>query len=203
MKRLAPVLLALSLVCVSCSLNRAPLLVLRGNILFNRGEDALAGFSYLRALQLREAAYQPWIAYDLGSAYVSLGELQPGIRRLRAGWEALPEGGGQRGRRQRELAFRIHFNIGVAEFERGDYGQAAASFIRALRLRPESWDTKVNLELSLAESSSKARILPKTRPAVQDQGSIEQSLRILDNIQRKEEPAWTSAPVTKEAGPDW
>jgi tetratricopeptide (TPR) repeat protein len=208
MKRLMPrfLLFPVLLFLVSCSGTGPSLSVLRGNLLFRGGEDAPATYRYLLAKQ-EGGEWEDWIDYDLGTLYVSLGEIDPGIRvlnRTLEGFAGLPA---ELNRPDRELFFRTCFNLGVARYESGNYREAVARFIQALRLKPDSWDAKINLELSIAamiKAASSARVqtaskLPQSGEKRQDPERKE----LLQSIHKEERPSWASAPSQEVFGQDW
>ena len=198
---LFPVLLLL----VSCSGTGASFAVLRGNLLFRGGEDALATYRYLQAKQMGRQG-EDWIDYDLGTLYVSLGEINPGIRVLNRTLEGFGKLSAEPGRRDRELFFRGYFNLGVARFEIGNYREAAASFVQALRLKPDSWDAKINLELSLQammKAAASARVQSQRLPDSGETPEDPQRDELLESIHREERPAWVSAPSQERFDQDW
>lgn len=197
-----PMILMLS----SCSGTDATLSVLRGNLLFRGGEDTLATYMYIQADQ-RAGEWEDWIDYDLGTLYVSLGEINPGIRvlsRTLEGFGQLPD---QPNRRDRELFFRSYFNLGIARYESGRYREATADFVQALRLKPDSWDAKINLELSIAammKAAASARV--QSAASVPESGQNSQdteSEQLLQTIHREELPGWVSAPSQDVFEQDW
>ena len=201
----AVLLFPIALFLGSCSGTHASFAVLRGNLLFRSGEDALATYRYLQAKQ-RGGDWEDWINYDLGSLYVSLGEINPGIRVLNQTLEDFGELPAEPGRKDRELFFRSYFNLGVAQYEIGNYGEAAAAFIQALRLKADSWDAKINLELTL-EAMVKAATLPRAQiEKLPDSGEESEDPRteeLLESIHGEEKPAWVSAPAQERFEQDW
>jgi tetratricopeptide (TPR) repeat protein len=189
------VLLLLPILLVSCRGGNSSLLVLQGNYLFNRGEDVLATYSYLRA---EKALQKPWqqgtLAYDLGGAFLSLGESEAAAEELERSL-ALQEG-------QAGLHFRAAFNLGIACFDLGEYRRAAAMFARALTVDAASWDAKINLELALkslrAESSGPPReqAAPRQLPGEKESG-------ILEKLHAKEVPVWEKQLPDAGDAPDW
>lgn len=200
---LLPVLAA---VLASCSGTGVSVAVLRGNLLFRGGEDTLATYRYLQA-RPNGGEWEDWIDYDLGTLYVSLGEIDPGIRvlnRTLEGFGQLPAG---MNRRDRELFFRTFFNLGVARYETGDYREAAAAFVQALRLKADSWDAKINLELSLdamVKAAAGARVQSDESSGSEEERTMDpQSEELLQSIHREERPAWVSAPSQELFEQDW
>lgn len=147
-------LIAAALLLFSCTAAKVPRArVIRANYLYNKGEDAMAAYVYLQIG--REAKWNRWLQYNLGTLYLSLGEVEPAMQQLTAVLAAskaedIPEEA--RSEAERQLIFRTLFNRGVAHYEKGRMNEAAAAFIQALKLNPKSWDAKVNLELSLRSS---------------------------------------------------
>jgi tetratricopeptide (TPR) repeat protein len=207
MKRtvVAVLLLPIAFALVSCSAMQASFAVLRGNQLFRSEQDALATYRYLQAKQ-RAGDWGDWIDYDLGTLYVSLGEIDPGIRVLNRTLEDISELPAEPGRQDRELFYRSHFNLGVAQYEIGNYREAAAAFVQALRLKADSWDAKVNLELSL-QAMAKAAAFPRvqfeklTGPGGEPEDPRTEEL--LESIHGEEGPAWVSAPAQERFEQDW
>jgi len=198
-------LLPLLLLLGSCSGTGASLAVLRGNLLFRGGEDALATYRYLQARQ-QGSEWQDWIDYDLGTLYVELGEINPGIRVLNRTLEGFADLQAEPSRSDQELFFRSCFNLGVARFEIGAYQEAAASFVQALRLKPDSWDAKINLELSLQAMLKAAAGARAQSPALPegDEASLDPEKEgILESIHREERPAWVSVPARERFEQDW
>jgi tetratricopeptide (TPR) repeat protein len=198
---LFPALLFLS----SCSGTGASFAVLRGNLLFRGGEDALATYRYLQAKQ-RGRDWEDWIDYNMGTLYVSLGEINPGIRVLNRTLEGFSEIPAEPGRWDRELFFRSYFNLGVARYEIGRYREAAAGFVQALRLKEDSWDAKINLELSLdamMKAAASPRVQSERVPAAGEEPEDPQIDELLESIHREEKPAWVSAPTQERFEEDW
>jgi tetratricopeptide (TPR) repeat protein len=196
------------LVLSSCSGTNTTLLVLRGNLLFRSGEDALATYRYLQALETGGVQrWEDWIDYDLGSLYISQGEINPGVRVLNRSLEGFADLSEDLNRRDRELFYRIFFNQGVAHYEIGNYREAGASFIQALRLKSDSWDAKINLELSIAGIVKANSNIPVSSgsevPDSSEDNRDSQSEEILESIHREEKPAWVSAPAQDIYEQDW
>lgn len=175
--------------------------VLQGNLRFRRGEETAACLRYLQALDDPAAErWRGWITYDLGSLYVSLGELKAGVRRLEEAEAAAPP---PDSRAARELAFRRAFNLGVARFEAGAFQEAVYSFIQALREKPDSWDAKHNLELAIRSSLSRPQRGADAAGPQAESRAGEQTPRLLQRLHEQEEPTWMSAPSAEPYAQDW
>ena len=198
--------LLILLVLTSCSGTNTTLLVLRGNLLFRSGKDALATFRYLQAMQTAKR-WEDWIDYDIGSLYISQGETSPGLRVLNRSLQGFADLRGDLNHWDRKLFYRIFFNQGVAHYETGNYREAGASFIQALRLKSDSWDAKINLELSIAGMMKANSSIPVSSasevPNDGGENRDSQSEEILESIHREEKPAWASAPAQDTYEQDW
>ena len=204
-------LAGLVLLLVSCDANRTVLGVSRGNTLFRKGEDSLALLHYFRALERAAGqTWEAWVRYNIGSSYVSLGELEAGIRALdqilgdpmfrdRFG----DPQGGRTPRRHQELEFRLEFNRAVAAYERGAYAEAALGFAEALQIRPGSWDAKVNLELCLAEQASRSAAPVQRDGEPRAAEAREETRKLLDQLEREERPLWESSQDPQVFAEDW
>jgi tetratricopeptide (TPR) repeat protein len=201
----AVLLFPIVLLLASCSGTDTSFAVLRANILFRGGEEALATYRYVQARQ-RAGKWEDWIDYDLGTLYVSLGEIKPGIRVLNRSLEEFGELPTEPGRQDRELFFRGFFNLGVADYETGNYRKAAGAFMQALRLKADSWDAKINLELSLealSKTASQPKVQPEKLPDSSEESENSQVEALLESINREERPGWLSAPTQERYDQDW
>jgi tetratricopeptide (TPR) repeat protein len=199
-------LLPLVLFLSGCSGTGASLSVLRGNLLFRSGEDALATYRYLLAKQAGRE-WRDWVDYDLGTLYVSLGELEPGMRVLSGTLEGFAELPEELNRVDRVLFFRSYFNLGVARYESGSFREAAAAFIQALKLKPDSWEAKMNLELSIAammKAAASTRVQADVKsPQEGEEAERPQGEELLQSIHEEEKPAWASEPSPEVFEQDW
>lgn len=157
-----------------------------------------------RLIELRDApGFEPWISYNLGTVYYALGEPA-------AAAEAWEETGFASAR---DLAFRVEFNMGVIEYERGAYDAAYERFRHALELDPSSVEAKVNLELAFERMERRGpsggeNVEQPDRPAEPEDEPGPEVRRLLQYVERLERDAWSSteriepAEATGEV-PDW
>jgi len=178
----------------SCLLSDAHSKVLLGTLAIGQGDYQGATIRYLNALDVA-GSYEPWIRYNLGLVYHSLGELGSAQNM----WTEASN------TTNPELLFALNFNQGVAWYESGRYDLAAEKFREALVLNPSSLACKINLELSLQKSTALASTVPvesqRTLP-VKDSSDIQ---RLLEYVARKEDSRWYSNDNTlpAEGVDDW
>jgi Ca-activated chloride channel family protein len=98
------------------------------------------------------------------------------------------------GDQHRELAYRIHYNAGVAHYHAGNAEEAAREFRQALLVDPGRIEAKRNLEISLVLMENKNTVetseVKSTRP-VREGESRENSV-LFDFIRQKETDRWKS-----------
>jgi tetratricopeptide (TPR) repeat protein len=170
--------------------------VLSGNYRHSKGDYAQATVNYFQALESLHR--RPYVQYDLGNVYRALGEEEVANEAFLSSIEESVGG---------ELLFRAFFNLGHISYENDDYRQAVHYFVEALRVDPDDWDAKINLELALRNLSQEPdrQSEPQGQSAVET-GSLEESFQdILDTIEKREEMLWRSAipQPTETTGNDW
>jgi tetratricopeptide (TPR) repeat protein len=192
-------LLLLPILLVSCRGENSSLLVLKGNYLFNRGEDVPATYSYLRAGRNREDPRgRSYLQYNLGSVFLSLGENEAAVEELES--SLLFQGVGTD--LEAKLSFRTLFNLGIARYDLGEYRQAALLFARALMIDAASWDAKINLELALKSLRTERVSSPPQQPE-KWQEEREEDSQVLETMHAKEVPVWQKNPPAADGVPDW
>ena len=167
--------------------------VLFGNYRQSKGEYARATINYFRAAE--GGQHQAVIRYDLANVYRSLGEIDAAAASLESAFEEA---------RGRELRFRSAFNLGCISFQENDFQGAVRHFTEALRIEPNDWDAKINLELSLEKlqggpGTPKPFEEPRAEP-------LEDPYReVLDFVREREEMIWGAADTqgTASADRDW
>ncbi len=182
MKRLVRALLGAILLTAVASCDRygAHAMVIRANYNVSRGDYQNAIVDYLRAAEVME--YEPWLSYNLGNVYHSLGESQAALEM----WDLAQTV------EVNDLLFGAAFNRGVYYFEQGDFERASAQFRFALRIDGADLAAKRNLELSLEKLRAEGDLTAggaESEQRVQASGS---GGRIIDYIRRKEEQRWRS-----------
>ncbi|MDR0552130.1 MAG: tetratricopeptide repeat protein [Spirochaetaceae bacterium] len=182
---LAAVLLAFPL--VSCSGMKENLLIAYGNIFYSRGDYGQAGGIFVRALEAGEA--NPYALYSLGASYLAQDEGDAALIRFN---EAAADG---RTIKRRELAYRIHYNSGIALFQNSNYSGAADEFKKALLIDPSRTQAKHNLELSylsLERQKDAANVQTSRAGGIRENPAEKRSGVILDFMRQRETERWRS-----------
>jgi tetratricopeptide (TPR) repeat protein len=208
--RALPLLLILPF-CASCAPAEAKIRLLEGNFFAARDMLAEAEASYTRARSLAGPDDIPYAIYAL--AYIQLLRAEnetPDEEESVALFDeahtlimreiiddtdtitrAFRHGHGER---HRELAYRIHYNTGLARYHAGEPEEAAWEFRQALLVDPGRIEAKRNLEISLAQletKSGKETSEVKTARPVRDGVSRGNSV-LFDFIRQKETNRWKS-----------
>jgi len=164
-----------------CSNATGKLLVIEANFLSSQGKFTEAVARYAKALEYEDSA--PYAEYGLGSAYLSMGEEESALESFaKAGnlLDGLPQ------KLNRELRYRISYNMGVVLFSKGDFSGAVDSFRDALKTDGRKIDAKRNLELSLLS------IARQRNTAVGEQREDEGISALFEYIRQKELEQWTN-----------
>lgn len=166
-----PALFALSFLC-SCSRIADYRAVMDGNRAMRGGryEDAIVSY-----LSVKSADTDPALTYNIANAYARLGETKAALvlyRELRT-------------RADRDLCEASFYNEGVLLYEKGRYGEAAASFRAALSLSPRDDEARRNYERSLRDSMRTAGASPREFLPAQKSGSGtgDEELRLLRRLE--------------------
>jgi Ca-activated chloride channel family protein len=209
--------LPLILLFQSCAPAEAKIRLLEGNFFVARDMLDKAEASYTRARSLAAPGDIPYAVYALAfvqlqreekeaaaiaegaedsAAMLLFGEAHALIAKETAAGadritQAFRHGHGER---HRELAYRIHYNAGLARFNAGKPEEAAWELRQALLVEPGRIEAKRNLEISLAllenKSGPEASEVKTARP-VQD-GAARGNGVLFDIIRQKETSRWKS-----------
>jgi Ca-activated chloride channel family protein len=190
--RLIPVVLSVVLFA-SCRDSASSAEVLEGNMFFARGQYQKSILKYLGAGGSGNTG-KDVISYNLANVYYALGEGDAALRL----W-AVAENETDNS----DILFRVAFNRGVLYYHWGRYDEAYRAFRRALTIRPQDIEAKINLEDSLSRIPS---AVPRESPAgdTQIDSNTEDSRHLLDYIKRKEADTWlTRSETAGGSTEDW
>lgn len=182
-KFMITVWVVLGLCVTSCTVGEASREVLLGNDSFGRGDYQDATVHYLNA-QKAGNGFQPWIAYNLGNVYHSLGEVNAAMEL----WNTASR------TKDHQLLFNVQFNRGIAFYESGHFDDAYKAFRETLELDPSNMDAKLNLELTQKKLQAASGTRSSNElPAVTQGHSTEDAARLLEYVRRKEGRIWLPA----------
>ena len=167
-----------------------------GNFSYRDGDYQESLVRYLSAAETTR--YIGWARFNLGEAYYALGEWDS-AREEWAGAAESVEG---------EARFAGVFNLGVIAYHRAEYEEAYEYFRRAVVLRPEDRDAKINLELSYGKMDMRREMgrrirEPETQPV--RLGEDDPGGRLLEFVNLIEKKQWI-APKEQPSEPyaeDW
>jgi tetratricopeptide (TPR) repeat protein len=161
---------------VSCSEWQEGVAIIQGNGAYQRGEFQKASLSYL---SVQDSSAADIVNYNLGNVYNALGETNTAM----AVWSRIVKPGSE------ELAYRLAFNRGYLQYQRGQYDDAVKEFRTALLMKPSSLDAKRNLEICLLKTQSFGSALP-ARSRTDRSDPSEPQKALLDYINRLEGTRW-------------
>jgi len=160
--------------------------VLQGNYAYHRGEYVKATILYLglnsnwRGTRLNENYFQ----YNIANTYLSVGELEAGINQLLKVNQSTED---------KKLKENVLFNLGNAYYEIGEYHKSAEYFREVLIMSPESYDAKINLEISLKKTTSELKNQQNSTLF-----NAAQSVRILEFVRRNQKPIIPNIPQSSD-----
>ncbi len=167
----------------SCSFGEPHISVLQGNYAYGQGRFQRATVEYLEALEADQ--HVPWILFNLGNSYHSLGENEAALEMWNAALSS----------QDPQVMYRAGFNRGVLFYEQGRFEEAYNEFRYALVINPSSIAAKVNLELTVQKLRA-GTTAENGRPAAGSGGGdgepSAETLRVLNYIRRKEVNRWRS-----------
>ena len=181
---------------LSCRGTQGKLLIMEANFLNTRGYYNEAISAYLRALRYEQAA--PYAEYGLASVFFALEESDASLDRYTEAGNALE----LRREDHNELKFRIHYNMGIIYFEKGEYGEAAAAFREALKADPSRVEAKRNLELSLLTDTWRNPPAPVSSSEGPENSSPDGANPIIfEYLATKEQEQWRSREWVEDPSP--
>ena len=174
-RRLVSILLSMTLLA-SCTAARVYVGVVRARNDYAQGDYQAANRRLIGVGDL--GAFEPWIAYNLGTVYYALGE--PGSAAEIWSTTSVVESS--------DLAFHLEYNRGVLKYEVGEFAEAYRHFRTALELDPTSVEAKANLEFAIEKLSEEKR--QEESDTTAEAG--EEVDRILHYLERIERDFWES-----------
>ncbi len=182
MEKIFLTIIASSVILIaSCSNPSAYLSVWVGNNSFVSGDYQTANTEYLEAM--KKNVHTDYISYNLANVYYALGEGEAAAGE----WKNAAFSGNP------ELLFRTMYNKGVLDFETGKYQDAFESFKKALQIKPESMNAKINLEYSLRRMNAGSNAVEGSAAGAQASEKKEvpdEIQRILEFIRKKDAGIW-------------
>jgi len=165
---------------LGCSNSSGKLLIIEANLLSSQGRFTEAVTQYTKALEYEDAA--PYAEYGLGSVYLSMGEEEAALDNFTKAGNMLD---GLPPTVNRELRYRVYYNMGVAQFSGGNFSGAADSFREALKIDGRKVEAKRNLELSILSTARQNTMSGENR---QNEGLS----ALFDYVRQKELAQWTN-----------
>lgn len=196
-KRVFTVFILLSSLCLLFSCGEPYVQTASANQDYKRGNLQKAIRKYLSAE--KKSDYPGVFRYNVGNSYYYLGERKQALEQwAQTADSSVPE-----------VRFRGYFNRGVHSYREGAYERAVDYFLAALEIKPDSMETKVNLEYSIRRIEGKSgREKQKKSAAVSAKegktGIDPLEKELLKMISERERKVWESR--SKEIGTsaeDW
>lgn len=151
-----------------------------GNFSYRNGDYQESLVRYISAAE--ETRLTGWARFNLGDAYYALGE-----------WDSAREEWARAGSADGDARFAGLFNLGVIAYHGGEYEEAYEFFRRAVVLRPEDRDAKINLEISYRRMDMRREMGRRIREPEDQQvqlGEEDPGGRLLEFVNLIEKKQW-------------
>lgn len=145
-------LLLSALICVGSSVAQAESVSWNAIKQNRKGVEALQGQDMPAAQEafsnaLRSAPFAPELHYNLGLTWIGLGKLEPGLKSYNSTLEMTQDP---------EIRFRTLFNLGEVAQREKKVDEALGWYQKALQEKPNSTETKVNIELLIQQQQQQS-----------------------------------------------
>ncbi|MDR2481592.1 MAG: tetratricopeptide repeat protein [Spirochaetaceae bacterium] len=198
---IAVIVIIIAVMMCGCDSLKGKLKIAAGNFYYSQGVYNKAVGAYLDAIDYPATA--AYANYALGSAYLSLEQPEAALERFARAEDSFPDIPVNH-----DLLYRIRYNSGIAQFQRGEYKEAALCFRRALEVDNSMRNAKRNLELCLIYLNMNQQISDinnnQTRTVLSNEKNDRNEI-IFDYIRQKETDKWKSWEWIGEedTGPDY
>lgn len=142
----------------------------------NASEAALAEANYLN---------QSYALYDLGTAYLMLGEDSAALEQFNAIGTEAPDA----------VRYAAFYNAGVLAWRNSDFDEARDYFRKALEIDSTKIDAKINFELSVQQSTAKGKQNQSNQIQASQEEASPQNLEkaVFEHIKENDQKQWKNS----------
>ena len=128
---------------------------------------------------------QGYALYDLGTAYVMLGEDAAALEQFNSISEEAPA----------NVRYSAFYNAGVLAWRNSDFDEAKDYFKKALEIDSSRVDAKINLELSMQQSQAKGHQNQSNQIQASQEESSPQNLEkaVFEHIKENDQKQWKNS----------
>lgn len=126
--------------------------------------------------------FMQYIDYNIGTIYIKQGEYKSAISMLKKVLFT----------NDTNLKFSAYYNLGVIAYQEKDIAQASKYFLQALKLKPDSIEAKINLEIALTSAKFTEESSRHTDPSLADIKSESEKDLVNQVLKKMEMDEWQS-----------
>jgi tetratricopeptide (TPR) repeat protein len=128
---------------------------------------------------------QSFALYDLGTAYIMLGEDSAALEQFKNISDEAPA----------NVRYSAFYNAGVLAWRNSDFEEARDFFKKALEIDSSKIDAKINLELSMQQAQAKGRQNQSNQIQASQEESSPQNLEkaVFEHIKENDQKQWKNS----------
>ncbi len=187
LKPAAAVLTLITLIFTGCSSETAN--ILKGTISYQQKQYRHSVSCFMKASESAAAdadhLTQSYALYDLGTAYIMLGEDQAALEHFKSIAEDAPDA----------VRYSAFYNAGVLAWRNSDFEEARDYFKKALEIDSSRMEAKINFELSLQQSQAKGKQNQSNQIQASQEEASPQNLEqaVFQHIKENDQKQWKNS----------
>lgn len=187
LKPAATALTLFSLIFTGCSSETAN--ILKGTISYQQKKYRHSVSCFMEASENAAAdanrLAQSYALYDLGTAYIMLGEDEAALEHFKSIAEDAPDA----------VRYSAFYNAGVLAWRNSDFDEARDYFRKALEIDSSKMDAKINFELSMQQSQAKGKQNQSNQIQASQEEAAPQNLEqaVFQHIKENDQKQWKNS----------
>lgn len=187
LKPAAAALTLFTLVFTGCSSETAN--ILKGTISYQQKKYRHSVSCFMEASENAAAdanrLAQSYALYDLGTAYIMLGEDEAALEHFKSIAEDAPDA----------VRYSAFYNAGVLAWRNSDFDEARDYFRKALEIDSSKMDAKINFELSMQQSQAKGKQNQSNQIQASQEEAAPQNLEqaVFQHIKENDQKQWKNS----------
>ena len=176
-----------TLILSSCSSETVS--ILKGTISYQQKQYRHSVSCFMKASESAAAdadhLAQSYALYDLGTAYIMIGEDQAALEHFKSIAEDAPDA----------VRYSAFYNAGVLAWRNSDFEEARDYFKKALEIDSSRMDAKINFELSMQQSQAKGKQNQSNQIQASQEEASPQNLEqaVFQHIKENDQKQWKNS----------
>lgn len=187
LKPAAAAFLLITLIFTGCSSETAN--ILKGTISYQQKKYRHSVSCFMEASESAAAdsdrLTQSYALYDLGTAYIMLGEDEAALEHFKSIAEDAPDA----------VRYSAFYNAGILAWRNSDFDEARDYFRKALEIDSSKMDAKINFELSMQQSQAKGKQNQSNQIQASQEEAAPQNLEqaVFQHIKENDQKQWKNS----------